>query len=106
MTLLCGGLHNESRVPEIRLPAGNASVGRLKSGKQSNCTGVWPERSSHALFSPRRESTPQPVGLRFAFAQLRLSRLNRAAKTALQSLFASARKSCAIEFTAKVFSFR
>ena len=26
MTLLCGGLHNEARVPEFRLPAGNIST--------------------------------------------------------------------------------
>ncbi len=27
MTSLCGGVHNEARVPEFRLPAGNAAVG-------------------------------------------------------------------------------
>ncbi len=67
------------------------------SGEGSRCAEAFP----HALFASVRTARRSRSG--FAFAQRRRSFLNRAAKMALRGLFASARKSCAIQFTAKVF---
>ncbi len=49
MTLLCGGLHNEARVPEFRLP------GTKRMMKDSFCTRFLSRRLSRTVSSQTPE---------------------------------------------------
>ncbi len=61
MTLLCGGLHNEARVPEFRLPAGNAATLVIPAVKPLPHRECWRAFTLSSTYPQKKIPYPNPA---------------------------------------------